>query len=386
MTLVFVSNFMNIHQEPLCKAFYKILGDDFLFVETTSIDPDRIEMGFEKAKYPFVKNITSNDIVKRECEKAIMDSDVVIIGSAPDYILSLRLQTKKLAFKYSERFFKGGNSIWERFRYRISSYKHIRPLKKQNIFFLCASAYTAQDINRYEKFPHRCFKWGYFREIVPVDCATIVSKKVPHSILWAGRLIDWKHPELAIEIAVRLKKDGIPFTLTVIGNGDMKETIDRLIKKNNLCDDIHMVGAKTPDEVRAFMEKSEIFMASSDYKEGWGVVINEAMNSCCAVVASHAMGAVPFLIKDNYNGVVFQNECIDDLYYKVRKLLTCDKYRQSIQTHAFTSLKGAWDAEIAAERFLNIAQDILHDRGITFYADGPCSEAKVIFNNWYLEK
>ena len=49
------------------------------------------------------------------------------------------------------------------------------------------------------------------------------------------------------------------------------------------------------------MEKSEIFLFTSDKGEGWGAVLNESMNSACAVVASHAIGSVPFLLKDGEN-------------------------------------------------------------------------------------
>lgn len=47
-------------------------------------------------------------------------------------------------------------------------------------------------------------------------------------------------------------------------------------------------------EVRSYMEKADIYLFTSDFNEGWGAVLNESMNSGCAVVASHAIGSVPF--------------------------------------------------------------------------------------------
>ena len=46
------------------------------------------------------------------------------------------------------------------------------------------------------------------------------------------------------------------------------------------------------------MEQANIFIISSTHEEGWGAVVNEAMNSGCVVIGSHAAGAVPFLIEN----------------------------------------------------------------------------------------
>ena len=53
------------------------------------------------------------------------------------------------------------------------------------------------------------------------------------------------------------------------------------------------------------MERADIYLATSDRQEGWGAVINEAMNSGCAVVADHMMGAVPYLISHEENGMIY---------------------------------------------------------------------------------
>ena len=54
------------------------------------------------------------------------------------------------------------------------------------------------------------------------------------------------------------------------------------------------------------MEQADVFLFTSNYLEGWGAVLNEAMNSACAVVAGHGIGAVPFLLKHGKNGLVYK--------------------------------------------------------------------------------
>ena len=61
----------------------------------------------------------------------------------------------------------------------------------------------------------------------------------------------------------------------------------------------------SPEKVRSVMEKSHIFVFTSSHLEGWGAVVNEAMNSGCAVVANVQAGAVPYLIEQGVNGIAY---------------------------------------------------------------------------------
>ena len=61
------------------------------------------------------------------------------------------------------------------------------------------------------------------------------------------------------------------------------------------------------------MEKSHIHLFTSNHLEGWGAVVNEAMNSGCAVVANREAGAVPYLIE---HGKEIARKC--DLVMEVR--------------------------------------------------------------------
>ena len=42
-------------------------------------------------------------------------------------------------------------------------------------------------------------------------------------------------------------------------------------------------------------------------QDGWGAVANEAMNSACALVAGHMIGAVPYLIRQGENGLIYED-------------------------------------------------------------------------------
>lgn len=124
-------------------------------------------------------------------------------------------------------------------------------------------------------------------------------------------------------------------------------------------------------------------MFTSDFNEGWGAVLNESMNSGCAVVASHAIGSVPYLMEDKKNGLIYKNGDIDDLYNKVKYLLDNSQKCTEFGKNAYLTLTKEWNSNVAAERFLHVAKNLLKGQSIDgLYTQGPCSEVKKLKNNW----
>ena len=230
----------------------------------------------------------------------------------------------------------------------------------------------------------RCYKWGYFPEVKKYDDVdSIITSKQNNSILWVGRLIDWKHPECAVEVADRLKRDGYEFELNIIGTGSMEEPLRKIIYEKELQNYVRLCGSKSPENVRRCMEKSEIYLFTSDKGEGWGAVLNESMNSACAVVASHMIGAVPYLIKHKENGLVYKDGDADDFYCKVRSLLDNKRYRQELSKNAYYTMTDLWSPQIAAERVLKLYDDIKKGEKRARYLEGPCSKAGLYNNKWF---
>ena len=111
------------------------------------------------------------------------------------------------------------------------------------------------------------------------------------------------------------------------------------------------------------MEKTEVYLFTSDYKEGWGALLNEAMNSGCAVLASHAIGAVPFLLRHGENGVVFESGNLKDMEEKAEMLLKSAEKRKRLGSAAYETILQEWNAEIAADRLVEIAGRLLEAGG-----------------------
>ena len=388
MKVTFYSNYLNHHQLPFCLAMNRLTGGEFTFVATTPVPAERLNMGYHdmNKQYPFV--LTTYDSVENErlAHMLAVESDAIIMGSAPETYAIMRLKQNKLTFRYSERWYKQGLPLKKIPRAFLSSLLHHGRFVTKPLYMLCASAYTAADCAKFGNYLGRAYKWGYFPEVKTQDVDVLFARKCTNkkvSILWVARIIGLKHPDASVLLAEKLKQNGYDFELNIIGNGEMEQQLRTMICEKHLDDCVHMLGAMSPEVVRDHMEAADIFLFTSDFNEGWGAVLNEAMNSACAVVASHAIGSVPFLIDDGKNGFIYKNGDENSLYERVAQLIEQPKMREKMGRNAYRTLAEQWNADVAAERFIALAQALQDGKKADLFKAGPCSRAKILKNWWY---
>lgn len=384
MKIVFASNYFNHHQKPLADALFDITSGNYTFVSTGQMSEERKKLGYGEGEIPkYVKYTYKTEQERIECQRLIDEADVVIIGSAPKSLLKTRLKNGKLTFYYAERPYKIKPPIYKLAVHFLRNVKNI--IRHRNLYILCASAYTSADYAKVFTFKNKAYKWGYFtaaKEYKDIDA--LINQKAPNSILWVSRYLALKHPEHVVEVAKRLKTDGYNFKINMIGIGELQEQTRRLVDEEDLSDCIEMLGAMKPEEVREYMEKSEIFLFTSDRNEGWGAVMNESMNSACAVVANSAIGSVPFLMKDKENGFMYKDGDVDSLYNKVKSLLDNADNRKIISKNAYKTIIEEYNPKNAAKKFVALCELMLQGEYKPFpFKDGVCSKAEELEENWY---
>ncbi len=253
ISVVMISNAMNHHQFPFCDGMARQEGIEFHFIATKPIAQERLAIGFRdlNASRDYIVRAYESDEAKRQAMQLATESDFAIYGSAPfDYIKG-RIRNKKWTFLYSERLFKetrGGDFLNLKtvtaclLRYGFSSHRRLR--------LLCSSAYSSRDFRWFRFSKNRTYRWGYFPPQSDLTWEELKSKKEPLSLCWVGRMIHWKHPELAIETAGRLKAAGVDFTMTVVGDGPMLESIKAKAETLSLQGQVVFLGAVDNDVVR----------------------------------------------------------------------------------------------------------------------------------------
>lgn len=380
MTIVFLSNYFNHHQRALSDSLNR-LSDGYYFISTKEMREERKQLGYGTDFIPDYV-VPYNEKTKDKVLSITNNADIVIIGGAPEYLINDRMKSGKIVFRYSERWYRNEFEWWK-WPIRVIRH-HFMFGRYKNVHLLCAGAYVAADCSKTFLFRSRMYKWGYFPETKHYDTDRLLSKKNRNEILWCGRFLDWKHPDDAILIAQRLKQNGYTFILNIIGTGIMEEALRQMICDHHLEDCVHLLGAMPPERVREHMEQAGIYLFTSDRQEGWGAVLNESMNSGCAVVASQAIGAVPYLIKNDENGLIYKSGDIDGLYCNVKYLLDHPEEQQRLGEAAYRTIIDGWNAETAAECFVDLAQHILDgEEHPDLYRSGPCSKAEIIKENWF---
>ncbi|MBQ7544331.1 MAG: glycosyltransferase [Synergistaceae bacterium] len=376
--LVYLSNCPSHYSLSLSEAFTKIYGDSFKFITTVRLkEGEGLPSYFgDTAELPFVLRAYDSPEAGEEARRMVIDADCVIIGGLPVSDVAERLRAGKLTFMQSERFFKG--PLWKdavRFaKYCLYSGGRSQARDRRAKFYLlCVSAYAARDYSTCGLFRGKSYRWGYFPELKHWDT---LPAKDSGSIIWTGRLISWKHPDLAVKLAERLKAQGKTFRLKIIGSGEMQAELSRMVDALNLHDCVELPGALPVGKVRTEMERAEISLFTSDRGEGWGVVLNEAMNSGCAVLADNRAGSTPYLVRDGHNGLTFKG--LDDLTQKVSALLDAPERCAELGRNAYKTIAEVWSPDVAARRFVELAEALRTKDSVSLWEDGPGSVAPVI--------
>jgi len=141
-------------------------------------------------------------------------------------------------------------------------------------------------------------------------------------ILFASKLQDRKCALDLLDAYVQLSPDGKQEPdayLLFIGDGEQKPLLEKRIEALGWSS-IKLLGFKNQSELPAYYDLADIFVLPS-YHEPWGLVINEAMNAFCAIIAASEVGAAPDLVKPGYNGALFQARDIEGLMHALTQVL-----------------------------------------------------------------
>lgn len=383
MKVMFVSNYLTHHQVLFCEAMCALVGEDnFSFISTVPMEQERLNMGWQLGnEAPYEIKAYLGEQEQNKAYDRIAAADVVIAGAVSDTWWKRAVQAKGVTFIYNERLFKKGYCQILRPGFLKHRLRYMRYTAGRNVYALCASAYLAGDFALLGEFKNRCYKWGYFPYLPEIENPErMISQKTPNSLLWVGRMIDWKHPEYAIEVAKKLQQDGIPFTLHMVGDGPLRAELEQKVVALGLQEQVIFDGNVPYKQVAQKMQAALILLATSDYNEGWGAVINEGMNAGCAVVASRAMGSVPFLIQNGENGFCFKNGDVAALYENVKTLLEDCSLAQRLGRAAHETIATQWNADVAAKRVMKLAEHLVKGEKCSPFVGGICSKALAIKN------
>ncbi len=384
MKITMISNYINHHQIPFSKALYELVGEDYHFIQTEPMEEERIQMGWgiDATSIPYVKFLYEQEY---ECKRLIAESDILLVGwMEHEELLVDRLKSDKLTIRISERLYREGQ--WKAISPRglIRKYKDHTSHNKDQVYLLCAGAYVASDFSIVHAYPNKRFQFGYFPETKRIGFEALEAKKYKDGkihLVWAGRLIPLKHPEFVVKLANALKQRGEnkvspsssvmspsqasemtgfqcdKFHIHFIGGGEMEEDLRKEVAAFGLQSEITMYGFLSPTEVREIMEKCHVHLFTSNQLEGWGAVVNEAMNSGCVEVVNDQVGAAPYLVNHGSNGFLYKKGSYADFEKQVIYLMEHPEEIPVMAEKAYETIVGEWNAEHAANQLIRFYEN-----------------------------
>ena len=358
MTLTFISNYINHHQIPFCDACRSALGDGFRFVQTSPMEEERKNMGWDEKEVPpyVVKAYEDPELA----EKLFMEADVSLAGwSGREDLVERRMAAGKPTVRVSERLYREGQ--WKAVSPRGLMHKYREHIRYRNsdIWLLAIGAYTASDFKLIRSYPDKIFRWGYFPRFGEYDRGAVLEERRRSEsvrILWAGRFLPLKHPDFAVYAAERLIGEGADVRLTMVGGGESEAELKAMCAKAGIGGRVEFTGFLTPDETRERMLDSDIFLFTSDHLEGWGAVVSEAMSAGLCVVAGAEAGGPAALIENGKNGFLYKGCDREDMYKKLSAAVRDRDLRLRLGSAAYETMRETWNAEHAAGEFLKFCE------------------------------
>jgi colanic acid/amylovoran biosynthesis glycosyltransferase len=139
---------------------------------------------------------------------------------------------------------------------------------------------------------------------------------------------------LLVQACAKLRDAGVPFHLTVVGDGPDRGRVEAEVARHGLQKWITLTGSLTQAGVRQRLLQSDAFVLPS-LAEGIPVVLMEAMASYVPCISTPVNG-IPELIEHGRTGLLATPGDVDSLVAQLRRLCTepQTRYAMAIAGHA----------------------------------------------------
>lgn len=144
-------------------------------------------------------------------------------------------------------------------------------------------------------------------------------------VLYASKFTARKRPDDLVRAASLLRRQGVDFTLLLIGSGEMEGELRKLVAELGL-DNVVFGGFVNQLRLPEVYAISDIFVLPSE-NEPWGLIVNEVMCAGLPVIAADEIGCVRDLVAHEVNGCRYKAGEIPALSAALRSLLEDPRLR-----------------------------------------------------------
>jgi glycosyltransferase involved in cell wall biosynthesis len=130
------------------------------------------------------------------------------------------------------------------------------------------------------------------------------SKQINNNILFVGRLSPEKNLSSLISLFRYFKADQLDYKLIMVGDGPLKENLQKDILNYGL--NIDIMGSVLWNDLSE-LYKNSLCLILPSINETWGMVANEAIQMGVKVICSASCGCSNDLVINQYSGLVLNN-------------------------------------------------------------------------------
>lgn len=190
------------------------------------------------------------------------------------------------------------------------------------------------------------YPFGYFRSVNPRALPKKRSAQADGIIkfIYVGQLVHRKRVDLLLQALAQLRNEtDQDYSLSVIGVGEEADRLQQMAVELGIQQSVLFLGKIAADKVPLHIAEADCLVLPSRW-DGWGVVVNEALQCGTPVIVSDTCGASS-LIDDEKTGFVFESGNVEDMARCMRRL--SDMKRQG---HDFQPALAAISNSISADK------------------------------------
>lgn len=179
-----------------------------------------------------------------------------------------------------------------------------------------------------------------------------------NTIVTVGRLDEIKGFDYLIHACAKLKEKGIPVSCDLIGEGEQRPALEKLISDLSLGDHVRLLGVMAQDEVRARIQDAEVFALPSipdrnGNMDGIPVALMEAMALGTPAISTRVSG-IPELIEHQVTGWMCEPKDVDGLALGLQALLQDADLRERFAAAARQRIEDDFDCRKEAGKLIKL--------------------------------
>ena len=188
----------------------------------------------------------------------------------------------------------------------------------------------------------------------------IKNKSINKNLIYVGTIEKRKGLHLLIEA---LRNVNQAYRLSLIGKYDEQDdyylSLVGKIKDYGLEENVIFTGRLSDEELKNKYMDASVFVLPSLH-EGYGMVMVEAMQYGLPVIAFNN-SAMPYLIVDNYNGLLLEDRSVNELSAGISEVLSDEKKLINLRKNAITTFENVRSNEDLNNDIKNFYKSINED-------------------------